>query len=114
MNDASNSFISNPLGGNIPDAPPPAVSISRRVTYVPPDPRVIKEYAREVCAEFGQRDPAYQHPEVVSSFAAFLTVVSENMAKCLNEGHEELLLNRDLKKWNTDQEIEYGSKKINI
>jgi hypothetical protein len=66
--------------------------IQRQVEYVPSDPSVIKEYVRSVCAEFGEQNPAYHNPEVVSGFASFLVFVSERLAKYMSNGHEEYLL----------------------
>ncbi len=45
------------------------------VKYVPPSPETIDAVARNVCRKLADSDPSFNEPDVVYSFASFLSVV---------------------------------------
>jgi hypothetical protein len=70
----------------------PLRKTAHNVTYVPPDSKMIKEYAAQVCAHLGQQNSNYPRQEVVTGFTSYLQFVAHLTAKYLNRGYEEFLL----------------------
>lgn len=69
----------------------------RQFTYVPPDSKLIQQFAREACLQLTQKgNPAFSNPEVISGLANYLNFTAQLIAKYLNGGHHELLDNRQL------------------
>jgi hypothetical protein len=65
--------------------------IIRHVVYMPPSPTLIAELARQACTQLGQRDSAYNNPEVVGGLTAFLIFMSQRLATYANKGYKELI-----------------------
>ena len=70
----------------------PKDQVKRSYVYAPLDPTSVRDYARAVCTELAQQNPAYCRSEVISGFTVFLSFVAERMAKYLNSEHKEYLL----------------------
>lgn len=66
----------------------------RTIVYVAPDANLIERFSREVCLHLGEHgDAGYNRPEVISGLSEYLKFASQLIAKCVNEGHYELLDN---------------------
>ena len=65
----------------------------RSVTYVAPDGKVVRQFARDVCEQLAQQrgDARYTDPEVVNGLADCLDYLAQLLVKYVNRGHYELL-----------------------
>jgi hypothetical protein len=58
----------------------------QHVEYLPPDPKLVDQYAQEVCGQLVQSgNTACNDPEVVRGFAAFLNFVADVLARQLTK-----------------------------
>ena len=67
-------------------------SNARQVEYVPPDQKVIRTFAYNVCASLRTDHPACADQEVVTGLTSFLEFIARTSARYLSNGHETYLL----------------------
>jgi len=65
---------------------------ARQVEYVPPDQKVIRTFAYNVCASLRADHPACADQEVVTGLTSFLEFIARTSARYLSKGHETYLL----------------------
>lgn len=78
---------------------------NRQVEYVPPDPKIIREYARAVCSELEAKKPDCADREIVDGLASFLNFIAQTTTKYLNSGHGAYLLNGYKKRGNEERSL---------
>lgn len=63
---------------------------SREVVYVPPNPKLVAELARQACNQLGKQDPTFNNPEVLGGLSSYLTFMSQLLATYANKGRHVL------------------------
>lgn len=62
----------------------------KSTVYHPPAPKVIEDYAKEVCNTLAEKGgESYTKPEVSIGLARFLNLLAYLTAKHLNKGHHQ-------------------------